>query len=114
MAAESTAVAVGVAGAGFAGMLVGFDADAGMGALCGALLFFISAEEHPIRSRLVMFLISLLMGYKFAPVVATAQFDMLGMSVGPLNLPAPAAFVSAAFVVAATLTTLRLRSKRGE
>lgn len=114
MAAESTAVVVGVAGAGVVGMMAGFNPDAAVGAICGAVLFFMASQEHPMRSRLVLFLISLVMGYLFSPVVAAAKFSMFGVDVGPLELPAPAAFVSAAFVVSATLTTLRLRSKGGE
>lgn len=112
--AGTAAVAVGVAGAGFVGMMAGFNPDAAVGAICGAVLFFMASEEHPMRSRLVLFLISLVMGYYFAPVVADARFSMLGMDVGPLKLPAPAAFVSSAFVVSATLLTLRLRGKGGE
>ena len=105
-------IAVGVAGAGFTGLMAAFNGDAAVGALCGAVLFFIAAGEHPIKSRLALFLVSLVMGYLFAPVVAAAQFDVFGVSIGPLELPAPAAFVSAAFVVSATLTALKLRGKQ--
>jgi len=112
--AGTAAVAVGVAGASFVGIMAGFNPDAAVGAICGAVLFFMASQEHPMRSRLVLFLISLVMGYLFSPVVAAAQFNVFGVNVGPLELPAPAAFVSAAFVVSATLTALRLRGQGGE
>jgi len=106
----ASAVALGMAGTGL--LAAAINGDAVVGALCGAVMFFIAANEHPMKHRLILFCISLVMGYAFAPIVAAAQVDVFGVKIGPLELPAPAAFVSAAFIVSATLTALCLRSKQ--
>ena len=111
MAEPSTAsvVAVSAVGAGLAGVLAGINGAAAVGALCGAVIFFIAASEFAVRTRLVLFLISFIMGYLFAPAVAKAKIEWLG--VGPIDLPGPAAFMASAMVVTVTLAAIRSRSR---
>ncbi|HEJ1861527.1 phage holin family protein [Pseudomonas aeruginosa] len=102
-----SAVVVGGLGGGLVGVLASVNADAAVGSLCGALIYFIVAKELPLPTRLVCFLISFVMGYLFAPALAKAQI----MGIGPIEFPGPAAFISAALVVTATMAAIRSRGR---
>lgn len=105
---SSTATAFAVAsGAGMAGLLAGIDANAAVGALCGAMLYFAAAQELPLAKRLLFFVISFVMGYLFSPALAKAQI----LGIGPIEFPGPAAFIAAALVVTATLAAIRSRGQ---
>ena len=105
---SSTAGAfVATSGAGLAGYLASANAEAAVGALCGALLYFAASQELRLGKRILYFVISFIMGYLWAPALAKAE--MFG--VGPIDLPGPAAFVSAALVVVVTLAAIRSRAQ---
>lgn len=105
---SSTAVvAVAGVGAGFAGLWAGFDGYAAVGALCGALCYFAANQELPMGRRLMFFVISFVMGYLAAPALANAKF----MGIGPIDLPALAAFICSALIVTVTLTAIRTRGQ---
>lgn len=106
---SSTAVvaAAGV-GAGLSGLLAGFDVFAAVGALCGALIYFSSAQELPMPRRVMFFMISWVMGFLSAPAVAKAEV----LGIGPIDLPALAAFVSSSLIVTVTLAAIRSRGQR--
>ncbi len=103
--ATPTAVAAPVAGAALAGLVAGVSPEAAAGALCGALVFFISAREHPIIGRLLLFMVSFVMGVLFAPAMAGVSIP----GIGPVNLPGPAAFVASTLVVTVSLAAIRSR-----
>lgn len=98
-------LAAAMAGAGLAGALAGINPEAAVGALCGALVFFMSNQELPMFRRLAFLAISFVMGIMFAP--ALASVSMFGF--GPINLPGPAAFISSALVITVTLAAIRQR-----
>ncbi|MBY5985716.1 phage holin family protein [Halomonas sp. DP5Y7-2] len=100
MAEPSTATAVATATglAALIGWLPGVDANAVIGAFCGATLFVISAKDLPIIIRLTYLMISLLIGYLGGPPV-------LGQWV-------PHSAVSA-FIASATAVTAGLRAIEG-
>lgn len=105
---SSTSVVVaGAVGAGLTGALASVNADAAVGSLCGALIYFIVAKELPPATRLVCFLISFVMGYLFAPALAKAQI----LGIGPIEFPGPAAFIAAALVVTVTMAAIRSRGQ---
>lgn len=109
---SSTTLAVaGLLGAGFAGFLAGVNAEAAVGSLCGALIFFVAAKEHPVAWRMVLFMVSFVMGYLFAPLLSATKLNAWGVEFGPLNLPGPAAFIASAFVVTVTLVALKSRGR---
>lgn len=99
------ALAVGIAGAGLAGLMAGVTHEAAIGSLCGALLFFTTTQELPIWRRLMFLVISFVMGILFAPALAKAEL----FGFGPINLPGPAAFISSALVITVTLAAIRQR-----
>lgn len=104
---STTLVAAGMFGAGLAGFMAGVNGDAAVGSLCGALLYFAAAQEIPMAKRLLFFCISFVMGYLFAPAMARAAL----FGFGPIDLPGPAAFISAALVVTVTLAAIRSRAQ---
>lgn len=108
--ASTAVIVVGAAGAGLAGLMAGFDGAAAIGSLCGALIYFSAAQELPIRKRLTFFAISFVMGYLSAPAMARAE--MFG--IGPIEIPALAAFVCSALIVTVTLATIRSRGHMPE
>lgn len=91
MAEPSTAAAVGSASlaAMLIGLLPGIDANAVVGAFCGATLFVVSAKELGVFERLTYLVISFLIGYLGGP-------PMLG---GMLEHSAVSAFIGAAVSV---------------
>jgi len=105
---SSTAViaAAGV-GAGLAGLWSGFDGAAAVGSLCGALIYFSAAHELPMGRRLMFFAVSFIMGYLAAPAVARAEV----FGIGPIELPALAAFICSALIVTVTLAAIRTRGQ---
>ena len=105
---SSTAVvaAAGV-GAGLAGVWAGFDGAAAVGALCGALIYFALAQELPMPRRIMFFCISFVMGFLSAPAVARAEV----FGIGPIELPALAAFICSALIVTVTLAAIRTRGQ---
>ncbi|MDP2244029.1 putative holin [Pseudomonas sp.] len=108
MAEPSTAaiVAAGALGAGFAGMLAGINAEAAVGALFGALLYFSTTKEMPVLQRTLFFLTSFVMGYLFSPAVG--EFELWGMR--PFAFPGPAAFGASLLVVTVSLAAIRKRA----
>ncbi len=108
--ASTAVVVVGAAGAGLAGLMAGFDGAAAVGSLCGALIYFSASQELPIKERLMFFVISFVMGYLAAPAIARAE--MFG--IGPIEIPALAAFVCSALIVTVTLATIRSRGHKPE
>lgn len=107
---STAAVLAGVFGAGVVGMFAGVNGAAAVGALCGALIYFAAAQEIPLAKRLMYFLISFVMGYMFAPALAKAKIEVLG--IGPIDLPGPAAFIGSALVVTMTLAAIRNKGPR--
>lgn len=108
--AEPTSTAAGtvaVVGGGLVGILYGIDTNAAIGALCGALVYLSAAREVPALKRIMYFVISLVMGYQFAPELASSQ--IFGFQ--PITLTGPAAFVASALVIVTTLAAIR--DKRG-
>jgi hypothetical protein len=98
MAEPSTATAAGTASlaALVIGMLPGIDANAVVGAFCGAALFVISAKELGLLERLAYLAISFLIGYLGGPATLG---DMLEHS-------AVSAFIAAAVSVTAGLRAI--------
>lgn len=78
------------------GMLPGIDANAVVGAFCGATLFVISAKELGIFERLVYLAISFCIGYLGGPATLGAY----------LEHSAVAAFIAAAVSVTAGLRAI--------
>lgn len=101
VAAAAGAVATGV------GFWAGFDGVVAVGSLCGALLYFISAKEMPMAPRMLYFVISWVMGYISAPAIARAEV----MGIGPIEIPALAAFIGSALIVTVTLAAIRARGQ---
>jgi len=99
------ALAVGIAGAGLAGVMAGVTHEAMVGSLCGALLFFTTTEERPVLQRLMFLAISFVMGILFAPLLAKAEF----FGFGPIDLAGPSAFISSAMVITVTLAAIKQR-----
>lgn len=104
---SSTSFLAAVFGAGLAGVWAGFDGSAAAGALCGALIYFASAHELPMPRRIMFFCISFVMGYLSAPAVARAEV----FGIGPIELPALAAFICSALIVTVTLAAIRTRGQ---
>lgn len=102
---STAALAAGMAGFGLAGFLTGIDSGAAIGALCGSLVFFATTEELRVARRLVFFMVSLVMGYLSAPLLAEAQV----LGIGPIKFSAPAAFIASALVVTVTLAVIKRR-----
>ncbi|WP_306169292.1 putative holin [Halomonas sp. MMSF_3323] len=98
MAEPSTATAVATATglAALIGWLPGVDANAVIGAFCGATLFVISAKELGLFERFVYLLISFAIGYLSGPALLG---DMLEHS-------AVSAFIAAAVTVTAGLRAI--------
>lgn len=105
---STAALAAGAAGAGIAGVLAGIDSGAAIGALCGSLVFFATTEELPVPRRLIFFMVSLVMGYLCAPLLAEVQV----LGIGPIKFPAPAAFIASALVVTVTLAVIKRRQSQ--
>jgi hypothetical protein len=105
MAEPSTTsiVVVGAVGAGFAGMLAGINAEAAVGALFGALIYFTTTRELPVWQRTLFFLTSFVMGYLLSPAVG--EFELWGMR--PFAFPGPAAFGASLLVVTISLAAIR-------
>ncbi|WP_394542929.1 putative holin [Azorhizophilus paspali] len=102
MAEPSTAGVV-VAGVIGAGLMI--NGEAAVGALCGGCVYFIAHAELSIPSRIALSLVSVVMGYMAAPMLA----GMTVFGVGPIDLPGPAAFVASSSVVTATLAAIKAR-----
>ncbi|KJZ14006.1 hypothetical protein TW86_10430 [Halomonas sp. S2151] len=98
MAEPSTATAVATATglAALIGWLPGVDANAVIGAFCGATLFVISAKELGLFERFAYLLISFAIGYLGGPALLG---DMLEHS-------AVSAFIAAAVTVTAGLRAI--------
>ncbi|WP_346829421.1 putative holin [Pseudomonas abietaniphila] len=103
----ASVVVAGAAGAGFAGLIAGVDSYAAVGALAGAIVFFMTTEELPVWKRLVFFLVSVVMGYLFAP--AMGDFELWG--VRPFRYSGPAAFGAAVLVVTVALAAIKRGGK---
>lgn len=97
MAEPSTAAAAGTASltALAIGMLPGIDANAVVGAFCGATLFVISAKELGLLERFAYLIISFWIGYLGGP----ATFSMIEHT-------AVAAFIAASISVTAGLRAI--------
>lgn len=78
---------------------------AAVGSLCGAVIYFASAKELPMGRRLMFFAVSFIMGYLAAPAISRAEV----LGIGPIELPALAAFVGSALIVTVTMTAIRTR-----
>jgi len=107
MAEPSSAVIAVAAGAVSTGVgfWAGFDGAVAVGSLCGALIYFASAKEMTLGPRLMYFAISWVMGYLAAPAVARAEL----FGIGPIDIPALAAFICSALIVTVTLAAIRQR-----
>lgn len=101
VAAAAGAVAIGT------GFWAGFDGYVAVGSLCGALVHFISSKEVAMVPRLLYFVISWVMGYLAAPAIAQAEV----FGIGPIELPALAAFICSALIVTVTLAAIRTRGQ---
>jgi len=99
----TTIVAAGAGGAVFAGLLSGINAEAAVGALFGALIYFTTTRELPVWQRTLFFLTSFVMGYLLAPAVG--EFELWGMH--PFAFPGPAAFGASLLVVTVSLAAIR-------
>ena len=100
-AAAAWVVAIGT------GFWAGFDGVVAVGSLCGALVHFMSSREVAMVPRLLYFLISWVMGYLAAPFIARAEV----LGIGPIELPALAAFIGSALIVTVTLAAIRTRGQ---
>lgn len=100
------AAAAGIVALG-TGFWSGFDGMAAVGSLCGALIYFMSMKELPMAPRAMYFAISWVMGYLAAPAVARAEV----MGIGPIEVPALAAFIGSAMIVTVTLAAIRVRGQ---
>lgn len=100
MAEPSTTAAAGTATftAAVIGMLPGIDANAVVGAFCGASLFVISAKDLGLFERFAYLLISFAIGYLGGPA-------LLGDTLG-LEHSAVSAFIAAAVTVTAGLRAI--------
>lgn len=109
MAEPGSLVVAGSAGlvATGVGFWAGFDGFVAVGSLCGALVHFMNSRELAMVPRLLYFVISWVMGYIAAPFIA--QAEVLG--IGPIELPALAAFVGSAMIVTVTLAAIRTRGQ---
>lgn len=99
--AEPNAVTAAASASGmaaFVGMLPGIDANAIIGAFCGASLFVISAKELGILERFAYLVISLLIGYLGGPAVLGDWITHTAVS---------------AFIFSATAVTAGLRAIEG-
>jgi hypothetical protein len=103
----ASVVVAGAAGAGFGGLIAGVDSYAAVGALAGAIVFFMTTEELPVWKRLVFFLVSVVMGYLFAP--AMGDFELWGIR--PFRYSGPAAFGAAVLVVTVALAAIKRGGK---
>lgn len=100
MADPSTATAVGSASlAAFViGLLPGIDANAVVGAFCGASLFVISAKELGVFERLAYLVISFVIGYLGGPATLGSMLEHTAVS---------------AFIASAVSVTFGLRAIEG-
>ncbi|WP_334017683.1 putative holin [Burkholderia gladioli] len=94
---NTTTAAALFAALGIAGVAPGIDGDALIGAFAGAALVVVTSKELGIGRRAAYMLISLVMGYLAAPEI---------MNVVPIHSTGVAAFLSAALVIAVTLTLI--------
>ncbi|WP_349573109.1 putative holin [Azotobacter salinestris] len=101
--AEPSTTGIVVAGAIGAGLMI--NGEAAIGALCGGVLYFVANAELSIPSRIALSLVSVVMGYMAAPMLA----GMTLFGVGPIDLPGPAAFVASSSVVTATLAAIKAK-----
>lgn len=86
-------------------ILAGADGNAATGALCGALVFVIARPDLKVVPRVLLFFVSLVMGYLFSP--ALGELELWGMR--PFAFPGPAAFASSAMVVGITMAWIKKR-----
>ncbi|MCE8015906.1 hypothetical protein HOP62_07440 [Halomonas sp. MCCC 1A17488] len=95
MAEPSTATFTGIVtlGATLFGLIPGVDANAIVGALCGAALFVVSAKGLTLLERLIYLVISFLIGYLGGPSQLSHLFEHTAVS----------AFIAAAISVTAGL-----------
>lgn len=100
MAEPSTTTAAGTAAltAALVGMLPGIDANAVVGAFCGAALFVISAKDLGLFERLAYLVISFLIGYLGGPAVLGSVLEHSAV---------------AAFIMSAVTITAGLRAIEG-
>lgn len=100
MAEPSTTTAAGTAAltAALVGMLPGIDANAVVGAFCGATLFVISAKDLGLFERLAYLVISFLIGYLGGPAVLGSVLEHSAV---------------AAFIMSAVTITAGLRAIEG-
>ena len=98
MAEPSTVTAAGTASitAVIVGMLPGIDANAVIGAFCGASLFVISAKDLGLFERLAYLVISFLIGYLGGPATLGSALEHSAVS----------AFTAAAVTVTAGLRAI--------
>lgn len=87
------------------GILAGADGNAATGALCGALVFVIARPDLKGVVRVLLFFVSLVMGYLFSP--ALGEMELWGMR--PFAYPGPAAFAASATVVGIAMAWIRKR-----
>jgi hypothetical protein len=92
----ATAAATATLTAALIGILPGIDANAVVGAFCGASLFVISAKDLGVLVRVAYLIISFLIGYLGGPA-------MLG---GVIDHSAVAAFIASAVTITAGLRAI--------
>lgn len=107
MSEPSGVVVAGALGVGAAGLLSGIDGNAATGALCGAMIFFMTRREFPLAERAAYFLISLVMGYLLSPGLAEVQIG----GIRPFVYSGPAAFGASLMVVTLSRAALRKRAR---
>lgn len=93
---NTTALTTAVTAAWLTALLPGVDANAAVGAFCGATLFVISAEELGIGTRAVYLIISFLIGYLGGPTTLSPWIEHSAVS----------AFIGAAVAVTAALRAI--------
>lgn len=98
MAEPSTTTVTGIVtlGAALLGLIPGIDANAIVGALCGAALFVVSANGLRLFERLIYLVISFLIGYLGGPSQLGHIFEHSAVS----------AFIAAAISVTAGLRVI--------
>lgn len=101
--AEPSTTGIVVAGAIGAGLMI--NGEAAIGALCGGVVYFVANAELSILSRVTLSLVSVIVGYMFAPVVS----GMTVFGVGPIDLPGPAAFIASSGVITAALAAIKAK-----
>lgn len=86
-------------------IMAGADGNAATGALAGSLVFVIARPDLPVFPRVVLFFVSLVMGYLFSP--ALGELELWGMR--PLAYSGPAAFAASSLVVSITMAWIKKR-----